>query len=176
VRLLSPVLLLVAAAPLAARLPADARERMTDTRQLATRWALAHVAPGSRVLVEHYGFDLLGHGWRMVFPIGEAGCVDADALLRGQVGYAAIERARAGRSNVDWGTMPAALRPGCRLDWAILAQMDRYRAERARFPAEWAAYRALAAQARVAAVIRPVPGRVGGPVVTVLDLRGATGS
>lgn len=161
-------LVFVAVIPLAARDWSDGHERMTDTRQLASAWARTHIPAGSRILVEHYGFDLVEGPWHLLFPIGDAGCVDAIALLHGRTSLATIDHARAGRSNVDYGTMAPARRADCRPDFAILAQYDRYRQERSRFPAEYAAYRALVARGSVVATIAPQAGRVGGPVVTVV--------
>lgn len=161
-------ILAAALVPLAAWVRADDRMRTIDTRQLASAWARRHVAPDSTVLVEHFAFDLLGEPWRFLFPMGDAGCVDARAFLHGKVAYATIERARGGRSNVDYGTVAPAMRATCRADVAILTQYDRYRRERDRFPAEAAAYRSLVGQGRIAAVFSPRPGEIGGPVVTVV--------
>lgn len=157
--------------PLAARIRSDGAMRMNDTRQLAAAWARAHVPAGSTVLVEHFAFDIVPEPWRFLFPMGDAGCVDAIAYLHGQVDYATIERARGGRSNVDYGTIPPRRRETCRADFMISTQLDRYARERDRFPREHAAYEALKASGRVAAVFKPEPGRAGGWVVTVLDLR-----
>lgn len=147
---------------------ADDRARRVDTRQLAAGWARAHVAPGSTVLVEHFAFDMLKEPWRFLFPLGDAGCVDARAFLQGKVPYAVIERARGGRSNVDFGTVAPSRRATCRADVAILTQAERYRRERERFPAEHDAYDTLIKQGRVAAVFAPQRGQIGGPVVTVV--------
>lgn len=154
--------------PSVMRVRADDRARRVDTRQLAAAWARAHVAPGSTVLVEHFAFDMLAEPWRFLFPLGDAGCVDARAFLQGKVPYAVIERARGARSNVDYGTVAASRRATCRADVAILTQADRYRRERGRFPAEYDAYRALIERGRVAAVFEPEQGEIGGPVVTVV--------
>ena len=164
-------ILLATLVPLTARAWSDGHARMNDTRQLASAWARAHIAPGSNILVEHYAFDIVGQPWHLLFPIGDAGCVDTAALLHGRTSYAVIERARAGRSNVDYGTMAPGRRGDCHADFAILTQFDRYRAERDRFPAEYAAYRTLLAKGSIVANFRPAPGRVGGPVVRIVDLR-----
>lgn len=158
-------------APLGARVRSDGAMRMNNTRQMASAWARAHVPPGSTVLVEHFAFDIIAEPWRFLFPMGDAGCVDALAYLHGRISYATIERARAGRSNVDYGTVAPARRATCRADFVISTQFDRYAHERTRFPGEYAAYRSLAATGRVAAVFAPRPGQAGGPVVTILDLR-----
>lgn len=161
-------MLTLAFVPLVARVRADDRMRSTDTRQLASAWARTNIPTGSTVLVEHFAFDILDEPWRFLFPLGDAGCVDARAFLQGKVAYATIENARAGRSNVDYGTVAPALRSTCDADVAILTQYDRYRRERNRFPTEYAAYRAFSSGNRIGAVFAPVPGKVGGPTVTIL--------
>lgn len=171
----SALVMLVALAtfvPLGARVWADGTARTHDTRQLVAAWSLRHIPLGSTIIVEHFAFDMLQHPWTFVFPIADAGCVDVHALLVGRTTYKAIELARAGRSNVDWGTMPTSLQSGCVADFAILTQYDRYRDERTRFPSEYAAYSDLLRRGPVIAVFRPEEGRVAGPVVRVVDLRG----
>lgn len=165
---LAGVLLAAIAIPLLLRTNADARERLNDTRQIAARWAKVHIPAGSSVLIEHFAFDLLPQPWHFLFPLGDAGCVDAVAMLHGKVSYAPIDKARGTRSNVDYGTMAPARRDSCKADFAILTQYDRYFRERSRFPAEYAAYRDLIAKGRIVAEIRPEPGRAGGRVVTIV--------
>lgn len=154
--------------PPALRGQADARARLNDTRQLASRWAETHVPPGRSILVEHFAFDLVPHPWPLLFPIGDIGCVDGRALLQGKVQLDAIEAARGTRSNLDYGTVAPAVRDACRPDYAILTQYDRYAAERSAFPAEYAAYRAFLSRGTEVATFTPEPGRIGGPVVRVI--------
>lgn len=154
--------------PPALRAQADTRARLNDTRQLASQWARAHVPPGSSVLVEHFAFDLENEPWRFYFPLGDAGCIDARALLHGKVQLGAIDAKRGARANVDYGTVAPAMRQTCRTDYALITQYDRYAAERAAFPAEYAAYGELLGRGRVVATFMPAPGRVGGPVVRVV--------
>lgn len=149
----------------------DARARTNDTRQIASAWARAHIPPGSVVLIEHFAFDLLPQPWHFLFPIGDAGCVDAVAMLRGKTSYTPIDRARGTRANIDYGTMAPAQRGACRPDYAILTQYDRYRREAHAFPAEYAAYRDLLARGRIVARFDPVPGRIGGRNVTIVRFR-----
>lgn len=165
--------LLIAAliVPLVLRCWSDGRARMSDTRQLASAWARHHIPPGSTVLVEHFAFDLLSEPWRFLFPMGDAGCVDARAMLQGKTGYATIDKARAGRSNVDYGTVSASRRASCDADYAILTQAARYRQERQHFPQQNAAYRVLLARSRLVAMFKPQPGRIGGPEVAVIRMR-----
>ncbi|WP_294256617.1 glycosyltransferase family 39 protein [uncultured Sphingomonas sp.] len=150
---------------------AQARERMHDTRQLASAWAVAHVPPGSTVLVEHFAFDLLPQPWHFLFPMAEVGCVDAAAKLHGKIGYASIDQARGTRANVDYGTVAAAKRDTCRADFAILTQYERYKAERSAFPEEYAAYRDYVARGKTVARFVPKPGETGGRIVTIVDFR-----
>jgi hypothetical protein len=152
---------------------AKARERLDDTRQVATEWARQKLPSGSVVLIEHFGFDLLPQPWTFLFPLGDVGCVDARAMLQGKIQYAAIDAGRNQRSNVDYGTLNAAKRPTCRSDYAILSQYDRYRAEQATFPREYAAYRDLLARGKIVQTIAPIPGKRGGPVVRIVQFTGA---
>ncbi|MCI4590455.1 glycosyltransferase family 39 protein [Sphingobium sp. BYY-5] len=154
--------------PLLLRAQSDARERMNDTRQIASNWARARIPAGSTVLIEHFAFDLLPQPWHFVFPIGDAGCIDAAALLRGKTSYAPIDQARGTRANIDYGTMAPARRAACRPDYAILTQYDRYRREAHAFPGEYAAYRDLIARGRVVANFGPQEGRIGGRLVTIV--------
>lgn len=157
------------ALPLAAADLVQARARTHDTRQQASAWAIRHMPPGSTVMIEHFGFDLYAQPWRLLFPLGKAGCLDAKGLLHGKVDYGAIEQGRARRSNVDYGTMAPARAATCRADFAILSQYGRYAAESADFPEEYAAYRRLLAQGRIVAIFRAEPGKSTGPVIHVLS-------
>lgn len=155
--------------PVMANVRSASRERTTDTRTLATTWAKTRIAPGSTVTVEHGAFDILGQPWRFLFPMGTLGCIDVRAALNGQVPYASVGAARAGRPVIDIGTIPPARLATCRGDWAILVNRDRYLAEAAHFPAENANYAAFVRGGRLVATFRPIPGQVGGPVVRVIN-------
>ncbi|MEG3087848.1 ArnT family glycosyltransferase [Sphingomonas sp. PB4P5] len=173
VRYVPAALLLATVLPLSARAAADGRARMNDTRQQASAWARGHIPRGSRVLIEHNAFDMLDRPWSFLFPMGNAGCVDVVALIEGRASYATIDLARDGRSNVDYGTMAPQRRAECRADFAILTNYGRYRQERALFPREYAAYRALIATGSVVATFAPAPGTNAGPLVVIVDLRPA---
>jgi len=168
------VALSIVAVPLAllptAWLSAEARDH--DTRQAATRWAVEHIPPGSTVMVEHFAFDLVREPWTVLFPMGDAGCVDAKAMLAGKIDYHKVETARGDRSNVDYGTVAPARRNTCKADYMILMEMKRYHDERAQFPAEDAAYRALLHTMEIKAVIAPEPGRSAGPHMVILAAPG----
>ena len=160
--------LLAVLAPQAAQALVDTHVRTHDTRQAAAAWVAANVPHQDSILVEHFGFDLLQGPWRFVFPIGDAGCVDVRAMLGGKVQYDQIEEARHQRSNVDYGTMNPARRETCTMQWAVLTQYDRYRAERADFPRQYAAYADLLQRGKVVATIAPRAGQGGGPVVRIV--------
>ncbi|QGP79714.1 glycosyltransferase family 39 protein [Sphingobium sp. CAP-1] len=162
------IALVATIAPMLLQAQADARERMNDTRQIASAWARAHIPSGSTVLIEHFAFDLVQQPWHFLFPIGDAGCVDAKEMLRGRTGYGSIDQARGTRSNVDYGTMAPDRRASCRADFAILTQYDRYRQERRAFPVEYAAYRDLIDRGRIVAHFAPAQGKIGGRVVTIV--------
>lgn len=145
-------------------------ERLHDARQLATQWAAAHIPRGSTVLVEHFAFDILPQPWRLIFPFGTVGCVNVRDYLGGKVEYDTIDAGRGGRSNIDYGTVAPQKRGSCRADYAIITQYERYRAERAAFPEEYSAYRALLARGRIVATFAPVPGRIGGWTTHIVAL------
>lgn len=153
------------------RTAVQAAERRDDTRQAASRWAIAHIPAGSTILIEHFAFDLLPRPYQFRFPMGDAGCVDVRAMLGGRAGYAVIQSSRGQRSNVDYGTLAPATRDTCRADYALLTQADRYAAEAFRFPQEDAAYRALIAHGTLRATFAPDPGKRGGPVVRIIEFR-----
>ena len=164
---------LVAAAAVGLALPlvwadvGQARARSNDTRQRAAAWAIGHIPSHATVMIEHFGFDLYAQPWQLVFPLGDAGCVDAKALLKGKVNYAAIEQGRGARANVDYGTMTPARRGTCAADYAILTQYDRYAAEHAAFPREYAAYREMLSHGVIVATFAPRQYDSAGPVVRI---------
>lgn len=80
--------------PLASQSIGDGRARMNDTRQQATRWAVRNVPSGSSVIIEHFAFDIVDAPWRILFPMGDAGCVDAKAMLQGKISYSLVEASR----------------------------------------------------------------------------------
>lgn len=164
------VIAIAAGGPLLAADMAQARERLNDTRQQASRWAEAHIPTDKSVLLEHFAFDLVKQPNPFRFPLAAAGCVDALSLLKGKIVYSTIDKLRQARSNIDIGTVAHDKFESCRADYAIITQFDRYAAERQRFPAEYAQYRNLLAGARQVAVFAPKPGEVGGPVTRIFAL------
>ena len=142
--------------------------RNNDTRQRASAWAVQNFRPNSKVLVEHFAFDLLPQPWTFYFPLGEAGCVNANDWLTGKVNYAKIAAKRGSRTNVDYGTLAPEQERSCQLDYAIVSQYDRYVAERLTYPGEVATYERLIARGRIVATFAPVPGRSAGPIVRII--------
>lgn len=146
----------------------EAEARGNDTRQAASAWAAEHIPAGSTVFIEHFGFDLYPQPWKVLFPMGEVGCVDARALLAGKFDNSVIERARAGRSNIDYGTVAPARAPSCRSDFAILSQADRYAAEAKDFPAQNRAYKTLIDAGVTEIIIRPARFIRSGPIIRIV--------
>lgn len=151
----------------------NARARMNDTRQLATRWLLTRAPPGSRVMIEQFSFDLVGKGYTLLFPVGDAGCLDAEKGLNGKISFSTVEELHSGRTNIDYGTLSPMKVGSCDADFAILSQYDRYAAERARFPRETAQYESLLARGLTLIIFRPEKDRIGGPVVRIVALGSA---
>lgn len=168
-RIAQTAALLALLAPALAATYARSAERSNDTRQLASRWLYEHAPPGSTILVEHAAIDLLHGPWRITFPLGAAGCVDARGLLKERIAASEVETLRRGRPVVDIGHLDAGAVAGCRENFAVLSHFDRYRAERENFPDAYRNYAALLRNARLRAQFRPIPGQVGGPNVYVVS-------
>ncbi|MFA6117752.1 MAG: glycosyltransferase family 39 protein [Sphingomonas sp.] len=164
------VAVLLLALPMLQAARAGAAERALDTRQVATAWVSAHIPPGSSIVMEHAGFDLLRGPWRFLFPLGSAGCLDARGILTGQIRYSRVEKLRSGRAVVDLAHVDKAMMPGCHADFAILSHYDGYRADPAHFPDELARYAQLLRGGSQLAIIRPQPGLRTGPVVRIVKL------
>ncbi len=147
---------------------ARAEERRHDTRQIASDWVRTHVPPGSTVLVEHAAIDLLQGPWKVLFPLGKAGCVDARAMLAGQISADQVEDSRQGSPVVDFAHVDPARLSTCKVNFAIFSHISVYRAERSRFPAEYALYERMAEQGRICSVIKPLSGKSGGPEIVVI--------
>jgi hypothetical protein len=162
------VLLIGVIVPLLIESLADGRERMNDTRLMASAWLRANAAPGSTIFVEHFAFDLVDSEFDFIFPLGELGCMDARLLLEGRIDNSLIESARGGRTNIDYGTVAPDRISTCRADYVVLSQYARYAAERERFPREYANYHRLIAGGEIVAAFRPERGLAGGWPVIIL--------
>jgi hypothetical protein len=168
VPLAAGALLAATLVPLLLAVLADGRERMNDTRLLASAWLRANAVPGSTILVEHFALDLVESEFDFVFPLGTLGCQDARRLLDGRIDNSLIASARGGHSNVDYGTVAAERIDTCRADYAVLSQYARYAAEKERFPSEWSQYRDLIARGEKVAEFLPARGAAGGWPVVIL--------
>ncbi|MEO5775152.1 MAG: glycosyltransferase family 39 protein [Sphingomicrobium sp.] len=148
----------------------EARERANDTRAMAVRWAKTNIAPGKTVVLEHLELNLRGQPWKILFPMGAAGCVDAVHLLNSQVQYSKVQGLRRGSSIIDLGNIDPARLDTCRADYAILTYYDLYRAEAEHFPREIETYDKILAGGRTVALFAPRPGYSGGPVVRIVAI------
>ena len=146
-------------------------ERRNDTRAAAAKWAVRNIPSGSSVVLEHLELSLRNQPWTILFPLGQAGCVDGRQLLDGGIRYEQVNTARKGSPIVDLGNVSAARLESCRADYAILTYYDLYRSEHDVFPAQNATYDALLADGRTVALFRPQPGRTGGPIVRIVALK-----
>jgi hypothetical protein len=160
-RWVAPLAAVAVAIPMLLSAQLAATERQNDTRQIAAAWMRAHVPPGRTVLVEHAGFDLLHAGYRLCFPLGSAGCIDASQALGGRIRGSQVESSRAGSALIDLGHVAPDKRATCRADYAVLTHWQVYRTEPAAYAAELASYRAVLRGGTLEAVIRPEPGRSG---------------
>lgn len=162
---------LLVAVPMLVAALGDIEARTHDTRQVAAAWVRAHVPSGGTILVEHAAFDLQQGGWRVRFPLGSAGCLDAAAVISGKIKGSQIESSRGGAPLIDLGHVAPERLESCRADYAILSHWATYRAAPRGFETELSRYEALARGGRLEAVIRPEPGRHAGPTLYVLRLR-----
>lgn len=149
---------------------ARSQERRHDTRQIASAWLRQHAPPGSSILVEHAAIDLLQGPWEIRFPLGAAGCIDAKAILAGQVTAGEVDTKRAGSPVVDLGHVDPAKMATCHTDYAVLSHWSRYRDERATYPQAYARYAELLARAHVVKTLHPRAGHIGGPEVQIVRL------
>lgn len=166
-----PAALLLLAVPMILTARIEAAERRHDTRQIASAWLREHAPPGSRILIEHPAFDLLGERWRLLFPMGSAGCVDVHDLLAGRVSQSDVERRRHGGAIVDVGHVDMARLDSCRADFAVVTNHLRYRTDPAHYGAELQRYGRLLAGGTLRLTARAERGRSSGPEVQVFDLR-----
>jgi hypothetical protein len=172
-RALEAIMALLLMVPMVSAAQARAVARANDTRQLASAWARTNIPPGSGILVEHAAIDLIPGPWRLLFPLGTAGCIDARAALAGRIRYGEAETRRSGSPLVDLGSVALSRLPGCRARFAILSHYDRYRDDRRRFPSEWLRYAELTRGSRLRHVIAPVAGLRGGPTIYIFEIASA---
>jgi hypothetical protein len=164
-------LVLLATAPAAATTAAQIKERSNDTRIQAARWAEAHIPAGSTIVLEHLELSFRDRPWKILFPVGEAGCLDARDLLRHRIGVERVEKLRAGSPIVDLGNVSSSKLETCRANYAILTYYDLYLAEKAAFRQQVNRYSALLEGGKTVALFKPKPGHAGGPIVRVVAIR-----
>ena len=149
---------------------AQARERANDTRGEAARWAIEHIPPGSTVVLEHLELSLRHQPWTILFPVGNAGCIDGLKALGAGVKYRQVQQMRGSSPIADLGNVRADRIDTCRADFAILSYYDLYRTEAGQFPRELGTYDKILAGAKTVALFAPERGQVGGPVVRIVAL------
>jgi 4-amino-4-deoxy-L-arabinose transferase-like glycosyltransferase len=165
-----PAALLLLVIPMIVTARIEAAERRNDTRQIASAWLREHAPPGSRILIEHPAFDLLDAPWRLLFPMGSAGCVDVHDLLAGRVSQTDVEDRRHGAAIVDIGHVDEARLDSCRADFAVVTNHLRYRADPVHYREELRRYDQLLDGGQLRLVARAVPGVSSGPEVQVIEL------
>jgi hypothetical protein len=163
-------LTLVAAAPAVAKTVRQINERSNDTRTQAAQWAIAHIPAGSSVVIEHLQLSLRDQPWKISFPLGGAGCVDARQLLHQRIGYQRVEKLRSGSAIVDLGNVSQSTVSTCKANYAILTYFDLYAAEKDAFPQQVQRYEQILQGGRTVALFKPEAGRAGGPVVRVVAM------
>ncbi|WP_171982570.1 glycosyltransferase family 39 protein [Sphingomonas sp. LM7] len=171
--ILEPLVALLLIVPMLQAAQHRATERANDTRQIASAWIRAHAPPDSAILVEHAAIDLVAGPWKLLFPLGSAGCLDARKLLARNIRYAEAETFRSGRPVVDLGNVDLAGLAGCRARYAVLSHYDRYRDAGADYAPEWQRYAALTRDGMLRQVIAPAEGLRGGPTLYIFEFSGA---
>lgn len=166
---LEPAAAVLLMLPMLQATQARAVERANDTRQLASAWLRANAPAGSAILVEHAAIDLLSGPWKLLFPLGKAGCVDARAMLAGRIRYSDAEVLRAGSPVVDLGSVDPARLAGCRARFMVLSHFDRYAADREGQASQWRRYAALTRGSALRYTIAPAPGLRGGPTIFLFE-------
>lgn len=90
--------------------------------------------------------------------------------LNGKIRYSSIGSWRGNRAVVDIGTLPRVALPNCRADFAIFTHYDRYVAERHLYDKEARMYESLIKTGKILQTFRPEKGKVGGPIVHIVQL------
>ena len=172
VALLLPMVVLI---PSIAGAAAGARQRADDVRDRASAWAMAHIPPGRTVVVEHLALDLRPQPWRILFPIGTAGCIDGRNILKRGVKVESVQKARGKSAIVDLGNVAPDKLATCDADYAILTYYDLYRAEAASFPSQIDSYHRLIGAGRTVATFTAPSDIAGWPAARIVELHPAAG-
>jgi 4-amino-4-deoxy-L-arabinose transferase-like glycosyltransferase len=162
------ILMIAAAIPAFLNTLGAIRERENDTRAMAAEWAKRHVPAGSTVALEHLELALRDQPWKILFPIGQAGCIDGIKALQTGVRYDDVNRDRKGAPIVDLGNIADEKLGSCRADYSILSYYDLYLTEAQAFPKQISTYRKLLNGQRTVAVFRPKQGSIGGPTIRIV--------
>jgi hypothetical protein len=165
-----PAALLLLIIPMIGTARIEAAERRHDTRQIASAWLRDHAPPGSRILIEHPAFDLLGEPWKLLFPMGSAGCVDVHDMLAGRIRQSEVENRRQGGAIVDIGHVDLARLDSCRADFAVVTNHLRYRADPVDYREELMRYDRLLAGGRLRFGARAERGVSSGPEIQIIEL------
>jgi MFS family permease len=150
--------------------------RANDTRQLASLWIRTHVPATRSVLIEDAAFDLVARPGPVIFPLGDAGCLDAHGFLQAKPSYKKVEKKREGKSIVDVGHVAPGMIASCSADIAVITHYDRYLHEKTAYPDEISQYEKLLQHGKIMAIFRPEQGRIGGPVTRIYRFHHAAGS
>lgn len=142
--------------------------RAHDTRQMASQWVRNHIPETQSLLIEDVAFDLIARPGAVLFPMGDAGCVDVHQLLKAEPSYRQVGEKRAGKAIVDLGNVAPERIASCHTQFAIITHYERYRQEAETFPQQFAQYRALMQNGQILATFRPIPGIQGGPTTYVV--------
>jgi hypothetical protein len=164
------MLALVAGVPTFYAALGAAIERRNDTRMQAVRWAIANIPSGSRVAYEHLELNVRRQPWTILFPVGEAGCIDGARAIDTGVKFEEVQRLRNGSPIVDLGNVSADKIASCRADFAVLTYYNLYLREPDRYSAQIRTYREILNGGRTVALFRPSSGKVGGPIVRIVAL------
>lgn len=148
-------------------------ERTHDTRDLAADWVIRNVPRGNSILIEHIAYRLYSGGWSFRYPMGSAGCVDGVAVLKGRVKLKDVEKTQGGRPAINIGSIAPEKIDSCYADFAVFTKYDQYLQEEERWAPELKIYSTLMKRAQPCVTFRPVPGRIGGPIVRIFGSSGA---
>jgi hypothetical protein len=168
-RFIEPVVALLLVLPMLHAAQLRATARANDTRQIASAWIRANAPSNTTILIEHAAIDLVSGPWKLLFPLGSLGCVDARAMLGRRIRYAEVEALRSDRPIIDVASVDRSRLGTCRARYSVLTHFDRYGEARDTFAAEWQHYQLLTRGTVLRAVIAPQEGRSGGPTVYIFE-------
>ena len=154
--------------PIVAGSIARSRMHANDTRQLASQWVRDHISADQSLLIEDAAFDLLDRSGPVLFPMGDAGCVDVHHFLKAKPSYRQVGEKRSGKAIVDLGNVSPDRLSSCGSQIAIITHYERYLREAETFPQQLAQYRALMKDGIILTTFRPIADVQGGPVTYIV--------